>query len=137
MKIVKVISLFACAIFAIFTISACDSNKNYILQKEVVSQNGKYRASIYIYSLGAAAPSGEKVYISNDDGTQKSEAFYAYGYDCDIVWIDENTIKIIVNKVYNQNYYSIKTIKDKIFNINIYYDKTIDPGFGSGEHWEP
>ncbi len=127
----------AIQIVIIISLLACDSNDNYIILKKRVSPDGNCLASVYIYSLGAAAPSGEKVFISNTNETQKDEVFFAYGYDCDIVWINENTIKLIVTKTYNENKYIINTMKEKTGNITIVYEKLISDGFQSAEQWQP
>jgi len=63
--------------------------------------------------------------------------FFGYGYSCQVKWIDDNSLNIIVCKDYNRNVYSIKTMKEKCSDIIITYDKTVSDAFGDNEPWAP
>jgi len=111
------------AIGILIGLTACgDSTEGMVLLQQESSPNEDYIAYVYNYSLGATNPSGEKVYLSRSDGTDRTEVFNALGYDCSIAWTDNTSLVIMVLKSGTQDYFRINTMMDKWNDVVISYN---------------
>jgi hypothetical protein len=124
-------------IVIIILLTACSEKDTDTVRNKIESPDKKYIAIIVDYSLSAIAPGGQKVYIENIDGTDKNNIVLEYGYENTVKWINESTLEITIEKIYNQNNYDIQIMEKKYKNINIIYKKTISDGFDKNEKWEP
>ena len=95
-----------CTLFALI---GCNDSRSMVLIQQKSSPDEENIAYVYNFSLGATNPSGEKVYLSNSDGTEKTEVFSALGYICDLAWADDTSLIIFATKDTTMDFFRIDT----------------------------
>ncbi|MEZ4357754.1 MAG: hypothetical protein R2876_03890 [Eubacteriales bacterium] len=116
--------------------NSCSTSYSAEIEQEVESPNGNYIATVeeyYFYS--DIYPVSQEVYISDINGDNKSSVLITYGYQNEIEWVDDSTLKIKIDKIYSADYYEIEVQEDEwnLGDVKIIYQQAFPEEFNGYE----